>query len=91
MSETNEERRYKCLLHENTLKDLKNAVFGNGRPGIKDRVIKMEVMIYIVIALLVTNGALLGWTIKSVSKLSTTASQIEKIKEDLQNEIKKHR
>ena len=55
------ERRENCLIHDNELKDLSHAVFGNARKGLVERVIRMEVMMWVVIALLLGNGGLIIW------------------------------
>ena len=59
------ERRENCLIHDKEhdkdLKDLSHAVFGNARKGLVERVIRMEVMMWVVIALLLGNGGLIIW------------------------------
>ena len=55
------ERRENCLIHNKELKDLSHAVFGNTRKGLVERVIRMEVMMWVVIALLLGNGGLIIW------------------------------
>ena len=64
------ERRAQCEVNTKVITDLESTVFGNGKLGIKDRVMKLEVLMWIVIVLLVGNGSLLGWTIKTLSVLS---------------------
>jgi hypothetical protein len=38
----NEERRANCIHYQKTVDDLKAAVFGNGRPGLKEEVQNMK-------------------------------------------------
>ena len=64
---TNNESRKDCEGHQLIMQDLKNAVFGNGRIGILARVIKLEVLIWIVIVLLLGNGGLMAYTLKILS------------------------
>ena len=76
----NKDRCKDCDGNQQIIQDLKSAVFGNSRIGIQARVIKLEVLIWIVILLLVGNGALLGWTIKTVNLLSIVANKLEATK-----------
>lgn len=60
-----------CAEHKamvESVNDLKKAIFGNGRPGLKEKVIKLEVMIWIVITLLIGNGGLLVYTLSIFKK-----------------------
>jgi len=74
------ERRAECDAHKEKTEELRDAMFGNGRPGLKDRVIKLEVMMYIIIGLLLGNGALLAWTTKTVINLTVVASKLGAVK-----------
>jgi len=64
-----EERRAECISHKETIEELKKAVFGNGRPGLKEKVTKLETMIWIVITLLLANGGLLSYTLFTIAGL----------------------
>lgn len=63
------ERRADCLAHKQITDDLKKAIFGNGRAGLKEKVVKLEVLIWIVITLLLGNGGLLAYTFMTISNL----------------------
>ncbi len=52
------------------IKDMKTAIFGNGRPGIKEVVAKQSVLIWIVIVLLIGNGGLLFKLINQISNIT---------------------
>ena len=72
MTETKEteiERRADCIVAQNKIKELWSIIKGNGKKGLQEKVIKLEVLIWIVIILLLGNGGLMAYTIKFISGL----------------------
>jgi len=66
-----EERRAACEAHDKRTTNLEVAMFGkDGNPGVQRKVDKMGLLLGIVIALLVGNGGLLIFTLKTISGLA---------------------
>jgi hypothetical protein len=63
------ERRQDCKVHGTLLDDLKHAVFGNGRPGLKDRMMRLEVQMWVVLGLLMGNGGLLWKVLTDIAHI----------------------
>jgi len=63
-----EERREVCKAHQDRTDYLDKVVWkGNGSKSLKDRMSKVETMLWVVIVLLLGNGSLLAWTLKTLS------------------------
>lgn len=60
------ERRENCLLHDEKLKAIEKIINGNGQKSLPERITRVEVLLTVVIGLLITNGGLLAWTIKTI-------------------------
>ena len=63
------ERRALCIEHQGKTKSLWKTVEGNGKKGLKEKVIELKTLMYIVIALLLGNGGLMAYTLKFISSL----------------------
>lgn len=61
------EEKANCINHQTKTNSLWNTVEGNGKSGLKDRVLKLEILIWIVIALLIGNGGLVAYSLKLIS------------------------
>ena len=65
-----EERRESCNSHRKQTEYLEQVVWkGNGSKSLKDRVVKLEILLWVIMGLLVGNGGLLAMTMSTVSKL----------------------
>lgn len=63
------ERRSSCVEHLRRTERMEKTLEGNGRKGVVERVAKMEVLMWIVIMLLLSNGGLLAYTLFTIAGL----------------------
>lgn len=64
------ERRADYRIMKGKIDEMWTKMFtGNGSKSFNDRIVKLEVMMWIIIILLIGNGGLMAWTLKTVSEV----------------------